>query len=227
MKGTDGPILEMRGISKRFPGVLALDGVDFDLHRGEVHVLLGENGAGKSTLIKILAGVYPKDEGEIIFKGQKVEISSPHQAQQLGISIIHQEFNLIPGLSVAENIFLGREPLANRRLGWIDWAKLHRLCKKILDDLEMQISPRRLVSSLGVAQQQMVEVAKALSLEAEVIIMDEPTAALGEHEIDRLFATIRLLKRRGVSVIYISHRLQELTQIGDRVTVLRLSLIHI
>ena len=212
-------ILQLQGITKRFPGVLALDRVDLDLHASEVHVLLGENGAGKSTLMKILAGVYPADSGRIVLRGAPVKIQSPRQAREHGISIIYQEFNLIPELTVAQNIFLGREPRTS--LGLVDQAKLAVEARRYLEMLRADIAVTAKVASLGVAQQQLVEVAKALSLEARILIMDEPTATLSEPEIVRLFATIRVLKQNGVSVIYISHRLQEIRQIGDRVTVLR------
>ncbi|MBN2411689.1 sugar ABC transporter ATP-binding protein [candidate division KSB1 bacterium] len=210
--------LEMRKICKIFPGVVALDNVDFELGE-EVHILLGENGAGKSTLVKILSGAYQKTSGQIFLDGKEIEIKNPKHAQDLGISIIYQEFNLVPHLSVAENIFLGREPTLMP--GVLNLKKLYNSAQKILDDLGVEINARSLVKDLGVAQQQMVEVAKALSLDARILIMDEPTSALTEQEIERLFATIRDLLKKGVSVIYISHRLEELFEIGDRVTILR------
>ena len=209
----------MREIRKTFPGVLALDGVDFALRRGEVHILLGENGAGKSTLMKILSGAYQKTAGRVALEGREVEIRNPAHAQALGISTIYQEFNLVPHLSVAENIFLGREP--SRAFGFIDRRGLNRRVAEVLGGLGLNLDPRRPVKGLRVAEQQMVEVAKALSLDARVLIMDEPTAALTEHEIKELFAAIRGLKEKGVSVVYISHRMEELFEIGDRVTVLR------
>ena len=209
----------MREIRKTFPGVVALDGVDFSLRRGEVHILLGENGAGKSTLMKILSGAYQKTAGRIALGGREVEIRNPAHAQSLGISTIYQEFNLVPHLSVGENIFLGREPL--RAFGLIDRRAVNRKASEVLHGLGLSLDPRRPVKGLRVAEQQMVEVAKALSLEARVLIMDEPTAALAEHEIKELFAAIRGLKEKGVSVVYISHRMEELFEIGDRVTVLR------
>jgi ribose transport system ATP-binding protein len=216
---TGSPVLEMRHISKRFPGVVALDDVDFELRRGEVHVLLGENGAGKSTLMKILSGAYPKNAGKIILDNTEVEIKNPKHALTLGISTIYQEFNLIPHLSVGENIFLGREPA--HLPGVIDQRTIFQAATRALSDLGLALDPRKLVKKLRVAEQQMVEVAKALSLDARILIMDEPTAALTEHEIKELFATIRRLKEKGVSIVYISHRLEELFEIGDRVTVLR------
>ncbi len=209
----------MRNIRKTFPGVVALDDVNFTLLSGEVHILLGENGAGKSTLVKILSGAYQKSGGTLVVFGKDVEIKNPRQAQQLGISIIYQEFNLISQLSAAENIFLGREFLLTP--GVIDQKRILDSAQSLLDDLGVNIDARQLVGELGVAQQQMVEVAKALSLNAKILIMDEPTSALTKNEIIELFATIKKLKKRGVSVVYISHRLEELFEIGDRVTVLR------
>ncbi len=214
-----GPILEMRQIRKTFPGVVALDKVDFELRRGEVHILLGENGAGKSTLMKILSGAYQKTEGQIILDGAEVEIKNPKHAQTLGISTVYQEFNLIPHLSIGENIFLGREPV--RFAGLIDQRAILQEAKSALSGLGLTLNPRKSVKELRVAEQQMVEVAKALSLDARILIMDEPTAALTEHEITELFATICRLKDKGVSIVYISHRMEELFEIGDRVTVLR------
>ncbi len=216
---TEAPVLEMREIRKTFPGVVALDGVDFALRRGEVHILLGENGAGKSTLMKILSGAYQKTAGRITLDGAEIEIKNPAHAQGLGISTIYQEFNLVPHLSVGENIFLGREPM--RLPGLIDRRAVNRKAAEVLSGLGLSLDPRRPVKGLRVAEQQMVEVAKALSLDARVLIMDEPTAALTEHEIKELFAAIRGLNQKGVSVVYISHRMEELFEIGDRVTVLR------
>jgi ribose transport system ATP-binding protein len=215
----DNTILRMAKIRKVFPGVVALDDVHFELREGEVHILLGENGAGKSTLIKILSGAYQKSGGQIFLEGQQTEIKSPKHAQSLGISIIYQEFNLIPHLSVGENIFLGREPV--KFPGVIDQKRVFDLTKKVLNDLGVEIGARKIVKDLGVAQQQMVEVAKALAFDARILIMDEPTSALTENEIQELFSAIRKLKTNGVSIIYISHRMEELFEIGDRVTVLR------
>ncbi len=213
------PALRMRGIRKAFPGVVALDGVDLEVQKGEVHVLLGENGAGKSTLMKVLSGAIRSDAGAIELDGQAVEIRDPAHAQALGIQIIYQEFNLVPQLSAAENISLGREPTVG--FGVVDRARLQRDAARRLEELGVSIDPARPVQELGVAQQQMVEVAKALSGEARVLIMDEPTSALTATEIDALFAVIRGLTARGVAVIYISHRLEEVERIGRRVTVLR------
>ncbi len=212
------PLFQAKQITKTFPGVLALDRVDFDLYPGEVHVLLGENGAGKSTLMKILAGAYQPDAGTIVLNGAALRLTSPRHAQRLGVGIIYQEFNLVPYMSVAQNIFLGRFP---RRWGLLDQAKMRAESRKLLEALDMDIDVRAKAVSLGVAQQQMVEVAKALSVESKILIMDEPTAALTDREIEQLFATIRRLKGQGIGIIYISHRLQEVHQIGDRVTVLR------
>ncbi len=209
----------MKAITKAFPGVKALESVDFDLHAGEVHVLLGENGAGKSTLMKILSGAYQRDAGEILLQGQPVEIDTPASAQHLGISTIYQEFNLIPQMSAAENIFLGREP--SKWGGIIDRERLHGEAALLLAELGASLDPSTAVRSLSVAEQQMVEVAKALSVEARILIMDEPTSALSGGEIRLLFETIRGLQRKGVGIVYISHRLEELAEIGSRVTVLR------
>jgi ribose transport system ATP-binding protein len=212
------PLLEMRGITKRFPGVTALDGVDFELEKGEVHVILGENGAGKSTLIKMLSGAYHPDEGEILLDGQRVDISSAAVAQSKGISTIYQEFNLVPQLTVAENIFLGRQP---RRFGIVDRRKMRDEAHELLERIKVRVDSHAPVSTLGVAQRQMVEIAKALSLDARILIMDEPTASLSGQEVERLFEIVRGLKEEEVGVIFISHHLEEVTEIGDRVTVLR------
>jgi ribose transport system ATP-binding protein len=212
-------VVEMRQITKVFPGVVALDHVDFECRAGEVHAVVGENGAGKSTLMKILSGVYEPDTGEIYFGGKLVRITSPYAAQQLGISIIYQELNLLPDLSVAENVFLGREP--RNFLGLLDERSLETQAQSILHRLGVDINPRTPLRRLTVAQQQMVEIAKALSLNAQVVIMDEPSATLGGQDLDRLFEVIAALKKQGVTVIYISHRLAEIYQIADRVTVFK------
>jgi ribose transport system ATP-binding protein len=209
----------MVGIRKEFPGVVALDGVDLDVLRGEVHVLLGENGAGKSTLVKILSGACHKDAGAISIDGAEVEIDGPRHARELGIGVIYQELTLVPTLSAAENILLGREP--RRGFGLVDRRRLRHTARQALDQIGASFDPRRLVASLTVAEQQLVEIARALSLDARVLIMDEPTSALSERETQTLFATIRRLTGRGVAVVYISHRLAEIFEIGDRVTVLR------
>ncbi|ENL8727609.1 sugar ABC transporter ATP-binding protein [Citrobacter amalonaticus] len=212
--------LQMNHITKRFPGVLALSNVNFTLRKGEVHALLGENGAGKSTLMKILSGVYQPDEGDIIFEGKPVSFSDPLSAQNAGITIIHQEFNLFPELTVEENIFIGREFCKNNR--WrLDEKQQRQAATEILQKLKLNISPETLVSDLTVAQQQMVEIAKAISVNAKILIMDEPTAALTETEIESLFQVTRLLKAQGTGIVYISHRLEELALIADRATVMR------
>ena len=212
--------LEMREIRKQFPGVRALDSVTFTVAAGEVHALIGENGAGKSTLMKILAGAYPKDSGEILIGGKRVEITGPHHAQTLGVSVIYQEFNLVPGLDVAQNIFLGREPVG-RVPGFIDRRRLYQDAAAVLARLDSPLDPRALVRHLSVADQQMVEIAKAVAAEAKILVMDEPTAALTEREEEALFSLIRSLKEKGTTIIYISHRLEEIFAIADRVTVLR------
>lgn len=208
----------MENITMEFPGVKALDQVNFETVKGEVHVLLGENGAGKSTLMKILTGVYKQTEGKIFLRGEPCEINSIKDAEAKGISMIFQELNLVPYLSVAENIFLGREP---RKGIQIDWKKVNKEAQELLDNLGVKIKAKSIVKSLTIAQQQMVEIAKALSHNPDVIIMDEPTSSLTDREIEELFKTIRDLKSRGVCIVYISHRMEELLAIGDRVTVLR------
>ena len=210
------PALEMRGIRKTFPGVVALDQVDFTVDAGEVHMLLGENGAGKSTLMKILGGAYRKDAGDIRVDGRAVEIESPRAAHALGIRVIYQEFNLVPHLSVAENIFLGALPgfFINRRV-------LNDRAARLLGDLGMTLDPRAPIVSLGLAQRQMVEIAKALTVDAKVLVMDEPSSALTSREVDQLFTLIDRLTSRGVAIVYITHRLDEVFRIGRRITVMR------
>ena len=212
------PLLEVQGISKSFPGVRALQDVQFRLDAGEVLVLVGENGAGKSTLMKILSGIYEKDAGTIRIDGREVEIAGPAEAQQLGISIIHQEMNLMPDLTVAQNIFLGREP---RRGPMLDEKALNRSTAQLLADLGIPLDPKRRVADLTVAAQQMVEIAKALSFDARVLIMDEPTSALTDTEVETLFGLIDSLRASGTGIVYISHRMEELRRLADRVTVLR------
>ncbi len=212
-------VLQMSGITKRFPGVLALDQVSLRVREGEVHALLGENGAGKSTLMKILAGAYVKDAGEIEVFSQKTNIGTPRAAEDLGIGIIYQELNLIPALTVAENIFLGRYQM--KHAGKIDWKSLYRDADKLLQELEVDVKSTDYIRDLGIAQQQMVEVAKALSMNARIIIMDEPTAPLTDRETANLFRIIRKLKASAVSVIYISHRLEEILEMCDRATIMR------
>ena len=214
------PLISVKKLSKSFPGVRALHDIQFDLVAGEVHTLMGENGAGKSTLMKILAGVYTRDSGEIVYDGQPVDFQSPREAQALGVCIIHQELQLMNHLSVAQNMFIGREPRG--RLGvFLDEDKLNKQASEILARMHMNLDPRAIVSTLTVAKQQMVEIAKALSFDSRVLIMDEPTSALNDAEIAELFRIIRELKSGGVGIIYISHKMDELKQISDRVTVLR------
>lgn len=211
-------ILRMKGIRKRFPGVQALDGVSFDLQAGEVHVLIGENGAGKSTLMKILSGIYPKDEGSIFLAENEVTIGSPRDAIRQGVVMIHQELAPIPEMTIAENIFVGREPA---RLGVVQAKKLNENAAELLQRLECNLDPAALMRTLSVAHMQMVEISKALSFEPRVIIMDEPTSAIGEDDVDHLFSVIRKLKEQGVGIVYISHKLNEIYRISDRITVLR------
>ncbi|MFE1835791.1 sugar ABC transporter ATP-binding protein [Streptomyces sviceus] len=211
-------LLRIEGIRKSFPGVVALDGVDFDLRRGEVHVLLGENGAGKSTLIKMLSGAYHPDEGRVLVDGEEVHIRGAQDAERLGIATIYQEFNLVPDLTVAENIFLGRQP---RRLGMIDRKRMETDAEVLLRRVGVNVSPRARVRELGIARLQMVEIAKALSLDARVLIMDEPTAVLTSEEVDKLFAIVRTLREDGVGIVFITHHLEEIAALGDRVTVIR------
>lgn len=213
-------ILQVKNIHKRFSGVYALNAVHFELKYGEVLALLGENGAGKSTLIKILAGIYQADEGEIFIKGNQVDIGNVHASQAHGISVIHQELCLVPNMTIAENIFLGRE-LASGEKAFVNTQRLNQEAQKILDSLGLDIEAHEKVFNLSVAQQQMVEIAKALSIDAEIIIMDEPTASLTDKEVDMLFKIINSLKQKNIAIIYISHRMEELFKISDRVTVLR------
>ena len=219
MKEADKPpVLRMRGIRKGFPGVLALDDVDLDLQTGEVLALLGENGAGKSTLIKVIGGAHLPDEGTIEIDGQSVRIETPQDSLQAGIGIIYQEFNLVPGLSVRENIFLGQEP---GRVSFIPRTEEHRKALELFARIGVEIDPGKLCSELSVAEQQIVEIAKALSQNARIIVMDEPTAALTPREVEGLLEVVRELRTQGIGIIYISHRLDEIDAIADRVTILR------
>lgn len=213
-------LISMTGIDKGFPGVQALSDCRFELLKGEVHALMGENGAGKSTLMKVLTGVYQKDAGTIVYKGQPIEILSPKAAQDAGIGMIHQELNLSQDLTVAQNIFMGREPKKSWGL-FLDEKELHRKVLQLFELMDLDMDPTTLVADLTVAKQQMVEIAKALSFNSEVLVMDEPTAALSETEIADLFRIIRQLRKRGVGIVYISHRMDEIKQITDRITVMR------
>jgi ribose transport system ATP-binding protein len=212
------PLIQLKGISKRFPGVIAVDDVDLDIYPGEVHVVAGENGAGKSTLMKLLSQVEHPTRGTVMLNGQPVHFAGPRHAQSLGIAMVYQEFALAPHLSVAQNMFLGQEPM---RLGLIERGTEVRQARDLLKQVGMNINPRRLVSNLSVAEQQMVEIAKALAVDAKLVIMDEPTATLTGHEIEELFTVIRRLTDQGIAILYISHRLDEIFRIADRVTVMR------
>ena len=214
------PALEMRNISKQYPGVRALDDVSLSVEVGEIHALLGENGAGKSTMMKILAGAQSKDGGEILLNGVPVHIDSPQKAMSLGISIIYQEFNLVPYLSAGENIYLGREPRAAIP-GFVDFKKLYADAQEVLDKLGVKIDARAPVNTLSVAGQQMVEIAKATSKKSKIIVMDEPSATLTDHELRALFRLMLQLKSEGVSIVYISHRLEEIVEVCDRATIMR------
>src|SRR5438552_8622489 len=213
-------LLEMKAITKSFPGVRALDGVSFDLNKGEIHALVGENGAGKSTLIKILAGVYPHPEygGEITLDGTARRFANVRESENAGIAVIYQELSLVKDLGVAENIFLGREP---RHFGVINWEELYSRAQELLNDLHLGIDPLTPVRNLGIGQQQLVEIAKALSQDARILVLDEPTAALTDAEVETLFEILNNLRARGVAMIYISHKLDEVFHISDRITVLR------
>ena len=212
--------LEMRNITKDYPGVRALEDVSFDVRAGEVHALVGENGAGKSTLMKILAGAETRDTGQILIEGSPAQITTPQEAMGLGVSIIYQEFNLVPFMTAAENIFLGREPRAVVP-GFVNFRRMYAEAQEIVDKLGVRLDVHTPINRLSVAQQQMVEVAKATSRRAKIIAMDEPSATLTEHELENLFNLIRSLKEQGVAIIYISHRLEEIFEIADRVTILR------
>lgn len=216
---SETPLLEMKDITKRFPGVLALDHVDFLVRPAEVHALVGENGAGKSTLMKILAGAYTADSGEIFFNGNPLELNSPRDAINAGINVVYQELMLAPHLSAAENILLGHQP--RRRKFLIDWAAMHTRAQEIIDLLGVELDVRRPVQGLSVAQQQVVEIARALERKSRLLVLDEPSAVLGKQNMEMLYGVIRRLKAQGISIVYISHRLEEIFQIADRVTVLK------
>jgi ABC-type sugar transport system ATPase subunit len=212
-------LLQAVGISKTFPGVKALDTVSITVRRGRLTALLGENGAGKSTMMNILAGVFPPDDGQIILEGKPVSFANTREAQTAGISIIFQELNLVQDLSIAENIFIGREPL--NRLGLVDCQRMNREAQALLKELDLDVDPRTLVSQLRVGAQQVVEIAKAMAFNSRIIIMDEPTSAITEHEIEVLFRLIKRLKQNGVGIIYITHKLDELPEIADDIAVFR------
>jgi D-xylose transport system ATP-binding protein len=214
------PFLEMRGITKTFPGVRALDGVSFDLRRGEVHALVGENGAGKSTLMKILGGVYPHGNygGEIVIEGTEQRFARVRDAESAGVAVIFQELSLVKEMTVGENVFLGREP---RTFGVVRWDELYRRATMLLEGLRLRVDPRTPLRTLGIGQQQLVEIAKALSQDARILVLDEPTAALTGTEVETLFYILNSLRARGVGMIYISHKLEEVFRIADRITVLR------
>ena len=215
-----GNVLEVRNISKKFPGVQALANMSFSVEEGEIHALLGENGAGKSTLMKIIMGQYSADEGEIIFNGEKLENMPTSVILKKGISMVYQELNIMPYMTIAENVFVGRE-LRIKNSPFIDKKKMNELCQKLLDDFGMNLKATTEMGKLSVAQGQVVEIIKAVSRQTKLVIMDEPTSSLSTEEVEELYATIRRLKAQGIAVIYISHRLEELYEIADRVTVLR------
>ena len=215
-------ILDFQNVTKTFPGVVALDDVSFQVRRGEIHGLCGENGAGKSTLMKILSGVYPHDqyEGKVIYDGQELilEGSAIHQAGEKGIAIVYQELTLVPGMTVGENIFLGKEPVEN---GSIVWDRVYSETQKILDKYKLNVTPQDIVKNLGVGKMQMTEIAKALSENAKVLILDEPTSALSEAEVDQLMEILKTLKQHGVTCIYITHKIEEFFRVADKITVMR------
>ncbi len=215
------PVIELRGISKSFPGVKALSGVDFDIYPGELHALCGENGAGKSTLIKVMTGAHAPDEGSILVNGEAVSFSSPQQALSMGIACIYQELSIVPQLDVAKNIFLGNM-FTKGKTGFLDKKRLYKDAAEILHDhIKLNIDPHEIAGRLSVAQQQMVEIGRALTRQAKVIIMDEPTSSLSDKEVETLFKLIRMLKADGIAIIYISHKLDEVMQLSDRITILR------
>ena len=214
------PLLQVIGLDKSYVGVHALDHVDFDLNEMEIHALLGENGAGKSTFMKILDGSVIKDGGKIFINGREVNITNPHQAQQLGIGMVYQELSLIQNLTVAENIFLGRWP-RRKLFKSVDWRQIYRQSKEVLEKLGVHIDIKARVNSLGMGERQLTEIARVISMNIKILLLDEPTSALSDEERERLFTLVRGLKKRGVSVIYVSHRLSEIPQICDRVTILR------
>lgn len=216
--GESVPILKVTGICKTFPGVKALSNVDFQLREGEIHALMGENGAGKSTLIKVLTGVEKPDKGEILLQGKTILAKSPQHAQELGISTVYQEVNLCPNLSVAENIFIGREPM---RYGRIDWKEINKRAEKVLSRLDLNIDVTKILDNYSVAIQQMVAIARALDISAKVLILDEPTSSLDSHEVSKLFEIMKMLKREGMGIVFVTHFLDQVYEVSDRITVLR------
>jgi inositol transport system ATP-binding protein len=213
-------VLQVRHLSKSFPGVRALDDVQFDLRRGEVHALLGANGAGKSTLMRILAGLCEPDAGEILFQGHSIRLNNPHTALRAGIGMVHQELLPFPEMTVAENLFMGQEP-ASRYWGWIDRRTMQLQAQDLVSQLGLSVSPMRKMKSLSIAQMQLVEIAKALAHRASILILDEPTSAISDREVEKLFDVINDLRKQGVAVIYISHRMAEVMRLADRVTIFR------
>jgi simple sugar transport system ATP-binding protein len=214
----DAPILEMKGITKTFPGVKALSDVDFRLFKGEVHAIMGQNGAGKSTLVKVLTGVHEHDSGEMLLEGRPINPDSPLAAQKLGISTVYQEINLCPNLSVAENMFIGRQPM---RFGRIDWKMLNRRAEELLKRLNVTLDVTRILSSYSIAIQQMVAIARVLDVSSKILILDEPTSSLDENEVEQLFKVIRSLRDEGLAIIFITHFLDQTYQISDRITILK------
>ncbi|MBI9046601.1 MAG: sugar ABC transporter ATP-binding protein, partial [Anaerolineaceae bacterium] len=219
-KPTQNPLMEVQNISKSFPGVKALDNVSVQFMPGEVHAVVGENGAGKSTLMKVMAGVYRADEGKVLLRGEKVSFTHPQKAQEEGVSIIYQELNLLPERTVAQNVFLGREP---SQFGFIDSNRMNNQTLEVLKrlDSEDMISPQAVLGTLSVAEQQIVEIAKAIAFDSQVLIMDEPTAPLSSNEVAILVRLVERLKARGMAIIFISHRLREVFDIADKITILK------
>ena len=211
-------ILTMKGITKTFPGVKALSNVDFKLCEGDIHALMGENGAGKSTLIKVLTGIYPFDAGEIIMDGKAMVNKSPQDAQNNGISTVYQEVNLCPNLTVAENLFIGREP---KKLGMINWKEMNSRSKVLLESLDIDVAPTTLLDECSIAIQQMIAIARAVDMECKVLILDEPTSSLDEEEVEKLFALMKKLKAKGVGIIFVTHFLEQVYEVCDKITVLR------
>ena len=218
MAQTEAEILRVEGVSKRYGGVHALEQVNFDLRYGEVHALVGENGAGKSTLIKVLGGIIPRNEGRVLFEGKEVDFHRPIEALHAGIAIIHQELSMMPSLTVIENMYMGRMP---SRLGVVNWRDLERRTRAAMAVIDLHVDPYAAVRDLTISQRQMIEIARALSVDAKLIIMDEPNSSLTQSESERLFEVIETLKTRGIAIIYVSHKIEEVLRISDRITVLR------